>query len=46
MKPANAIQTVYTRQNAALNISRTKINVAALFLKIQYPIEFNSLGIF
>ena len=50
--PANAIQAVYPRQNAALNISRTKISALALFRKTQYPIainrksvNLNSLGI-
>ena len=33
--PANAIQTVYTREKAALNISRTIIWAAALFRKQQ-----------
>ena len=41
IKPANTIKTVYPRQNAALNISRTKISALAIFRKTQYPIAFN-----
>ena len=42
IKPANAIQTVYPRQNSALDISRTKISALALFRKTEYPgIAFN-----
>ena len=32
-KPANAIQTVYTRKNAALNISHMKLSAAVLYRK-------------
>ena len=52
IKPANALQSVYTRQNAAFKISRANISAAALFRK-QYPIAFtrkratpNKLGMF
>ena len=41
IKPANAIQTVYPRQNSALDISRTKISTLALFRNTEFPIAFN-----
>ena len=41
IKPANAIQTVYPRQNSALDISPTKMSALALFRKTEYPIAFN-----